>query len=69
MEPLIPLFWTSDDFASGFQSQNEQPYLPSVEAYVIYVPRDSPHVQFIFFIIQYFDNETGCVRNIVCLHM
>ena len=45
MGPLIPLFWTSDDVSSGFQSQSGQPYLHLVEAYVIYVPRDSPLVQ------------------------
>ena len=27
MGPLIPLFWTSGDVSSGFQSQSGQPYL------------------------------------------
>ena len=27
MGPLIPLFWTSGDISSGFQSQSGQPYL------------------------------------------
>ena len=42
--PLIPLFWTSG-VSSGFQSQNGQPYLHLAEAYVMYVPPDSPLVQ------------------------
>ena len=43
--PLIPLFWTSGDVSSGFQSQSEQPYLHLVEAYMLHIPRDSPLVQ------------------------
>ena len=34
MGPLIPLFWTSGDVSSGFQSQNGQPYSSLAEAYV-----------------------------------
>ena len=38
--PLIPLFWTSGDVSSGFQSQGGQPYSHLAVAYVIDVPRD-----------------------------
>ena len=38
--PLIPLFWTSGDVSSGFQSQSGQPYLSLVEAYMLHVPLD-----------------------------
>ena len=34
--PLIPLFWTSGDVSSGFQSQSGQPYTHLVDAYVMY---------------------------------
>ena len=34
--PIIPLFWTSGDVSSGFQSQSWQPYLSLVEAYVLH---------------------------------
>ena len=34
MGPLIPLFWTSGDVSSGFQSQSGQPYSSCVEACV-----------------------------------
>ena len=39
--PLIPLFWTSGDVSSGFQSQNGQPYLHLLGGgiYVICFPR------------------------------
>ena len=30
---LIPLFWTSGEVSSGFQSQNGQPYSHLAEAY------------------------------------
>ena len=36
--PLIPLFWTSGDVSSGFQSQSWHPYSHLAEAYVIRVP-------------------------------
>ena len=39
---LIPLFWTSGDISSGFQSQSEQPYLHLAEAYILHIPWDSP---------------------------
>ena len=42
--PLISLFWTSGDVSSGFQIHSGQPYSHLAEAYVIYVPRDSPLV-------------------------
>ena len=29
--PLVPLFWTSDDICSGFQSQNGHPYSSFVQ--------------------------------------
>ena len=35
---LIPLFWTSGDVSSGFQSQSGQPYSNLVEGYVLHVP-------------------------------
>ena len=44
MGPLIPLFWTSGDVSSGFQSQSGQPYSCLVEAYVLHIPWDSPVV-------------------------
>ena len=38
MGPLIPLFWTSGDVSSGFQSHSGQPYSHLAEAYVnIYI--------------------------------
>ena len=43
MGPLIPLFLTSGDISSGFQSQSEQPYSYLAEEYVLYVSRDSTH--------------------------
>ena len=36
--PLIPLFQTSGEVFSGFQSQSGQSYLHLAEAYVIYIP-------------------------------
>ena len=42
VEPLIPLFWTSGDVSSGFQSQSGQPYSHMAEAYVLHIPWDSP---------------------------
>ena len=36
--PLIPLFRTSGDISSGFQSQSGQPYSNFAEAYMIYIP-------------------------------
>ena len=42
--PLIPLFWTSGDVSSGFQSQSGQHYLHLAEAYVLHVSWDSPLV-------------------------
>ena len=36
--PLIPLFRTSGDISSGFQSQSGQPYFHLVEAYVLHLP-------------------------------
>ena len=35
--PLIPLFWTSGDVSSEYQSQSGQPYLCLVEAYVLHI--------------------------------
>ena len=35
MGPLIPLFWTSSDVSSGFQSQSGQPYSHLTEAYYV----------------------------------
>ena len=43
--PLIPLFWTSGDVSSGFQSQSGQPHLNLAEVYMIYIPGDSPLVK------------------------
>ena len=43
--PLIPLFWTSGDASSGFQSQSGQFYSQLVEAYIMYVPWDSSLVR------------------------
>ena len=37
--PLIPLFWTSGDISSRFQSQSGQPYLHLAEVYMLYVPQ------------------------------
>ena len=34
--PLTPLFWTSGDVSSGFQSQSGQPYLHLAEAYLLF---------------------------------
>ena len=45
MGPLIPLFWTSGDVSSGFQYQSGQSYSHLVQAYVMYIPKDSPMVQ------------------------
>ena len=42
--PLIPLFWTTGDISSGFQSQSGQPYWHLAEAYVLHIPWDSPLV-------------------------
>ena len=36
--PLIPLFWTSGDVSSGFQSQSGQPYSCLAEAYMLHLP-------------------------------
>ena len=36
--PLIPLFQTSGEVSSGFQSQSGQPYSCLAEPYMIYVP-------------------------------
>ena len=36
--PLIPLFWTSGDVSSGFQSRVGSALFELAEAYVIYVP-------------------------------
>ena len=44
VRPLIPLFRTSGDVCSGFQSQSEQPYSCLAEAYVLHITRDSPLV-------------------------
>ena len=41
---LIPLFWTSGDVSSGFQSQSGQPYSCLAEVHMLHVPRDSPLV-------------------------
>ena len=35
--PLIPMFWTSGDVSTGFQSQSRQPYLHLVKAYMCYI--------------------------------
>ena len=43
--PLIPLFRTSGDVSSGFQSQSGQPYSNFVEAYI---PWDSPVVRHLY---------------------
>ena len=42
MGPWIPLFWTSGDVSTEFQSQSEQSYSHFAEAYVKCVSRDSP---------------------------
>ena len=39
--PMMPLFWTSGDISSGFQSQSGQIYLHFVEVYVMYISWDS----------------------------
>ena len=44
---LIPLFRTSGDISSLFQSQSEQPYSNFAEAYVIYFPWGSPLVWYL----------------------
>ena len=44
MGHLIPLFWTSGDISSGFQSQSGQTHLCLAEAYVLHIPWDSPLV-------------------------
>ena len=36
--PLIPIFGTSDDVFSGFQSQTGQPYSHLAETYMLHVP-------------------------------
>ena len=36
--PLIPLFRTSGDVSSGFQSQSGQPYSHLAEVYVLHIP-------------------------------
>ena len=38
------LFWTSGDISFGVQSQSGQPYLHLAEAYMMYIPWDSPLV-------------------------
>ena len=43
--PLIPVFWTSGDVSSRFQSQSGQPYSHLVEVYVLYVSWESHLVQ------------------------
>ena len=43
MGKLIPLFWTSGDVSSGFQSQSGQPYLHLVGVYNIHHPLDGQH--------------------------
>ena len=40
-----PLFWTSGEVSSGFQSQSEKPYLHLAEAYMLHVPWNSPLLQ------------------------
>ena len=42
---LIPMFWTSGDVPSGFQSQSGQPLSCLAEAYILHIPWDSPLVQ------------------------
>ena len=44
MRPLIPLFWTSGDISSEFQSQCRQTYSYLAEVYMMYIPLDSPLV-------------------------
>ena len=36
--PLIPMFWTSGDVYSAFQSQTRQPYSHLAEVYMLPVP-------------------------------
>ena len=43
VEPLIPLFWTSGEITSVFQSQSGQPY-SHLEVLVIYILWDTPLV-------------------------
>ena len=43
--PLILLFWTSGNIASGFQNQSEQTYSHVVAEYVMYIASVSPLVQ------------------------
>ena len=38
VEPLIPLFWTSSDISTGFQSQRGQPDSCLVVAFLLLVP-------------------------------
>ena len=45
MVTLIPLFWTSGDVYSQFQSQSGQPYSCLAVTYMLHVPWDSPLVQ------------------------
>ena len=45
MWPPIPLFWTSGDIFSRFQSQNRQPYSCLVEVYTLPILWDSTLVQ------------------------
>ena len=42
--PPIPMFLTSDDICSGFQSQSGQPYLHLAKVYMLHVPWHSPLV-------------------------
>ena len=37
MEPLIPLFWTSDDISSGFYSQSGQPHSSGSIFFKLYI--------------------------------
>ena len=36
LQQLIPLFWTSDDVSTGFQSKSGQPYSCLAEVYVMF---------------------------------
>ena len=73
MGSLIPLFWTSGDVSSGFQSRSGQPYLHSVETYMLHV---SILVQIIivpFFsqneeIFNYFDEFNRMIQQCVKFH-
>ena len=70
--PLIPLFWTSDDVSSGFQSQRRQPYSHLVEAYVLPI-----HIYFIslteitYFIFHYIiTNKKRMAQHLYfCFHL